>query len=453
MKVLMKRVLTVALAIIIGFSGIIGSSYVLVASDPSRTSVWMDEFNDEPEETIDAVFIGGSNVFAFFQGVLAWHEKGITVWNYTCESQRMPETEYMIRDARKRQPDALYIIAVNGIGREIDQSIIHFLTDNMRMSSNKISVIERMCSIGGYEGFDKLEFYIPFIRYHDRWKYIRKRDFHHRYFGVKGANVRRGFLTRCKDESNKYSPTDDKGVLSDVEKNSMNELMDYLEENHIKTVFVATPQLVDKREISAYNAALSLAKDRGFDTLNLYHHMDDMQLDPSTDYYNMPHTNIHGSIKVTEYIANYLVNKYGFKDKRGNKKYKSWDDAYDIYKMNYASKGIPEELLSFSDRDYSIVSPGKVEISENTNSFTLSWAKSKKASGYSLYRKIAKGRYNLIKEADSDTLKYEDSNIEKDTKYNYIVVPYKTKGSKRFYGSYYVKGTSKYSYISQEQEE
>ena len=109
-------------------------------------------------------------------------------------------------------------------------------------------------------------------------------------------------------------------------------------------------------------------------------------------------------------------------------------------------------MLSFSSRDYSVTSPGKVEISEQMDSFVLSWGKSRNASGYRIYRKIAKGKYVLIKETDSDTFEFEDRNIEKNVKYNYIVVPYRIKRNKQVFGAYYVKGTNKYSYISQEQE-
>ena len=56
-----------------------------------------------------------------------------------------------------------------------------------------------------------------------------------------------------------------------------------------------------------------------------------MELDLTKDYIEQLHTNIHGSIKISDYICRYLAENYGFTDKRGDPNYASWDEAWDRY--------------------------------------------------------------------------------------------------------------------------
>ena len=72
-------------------------------------------FYEEPEGLLDAVYIGSSNCFVFWNSLLAWEEYGISVFPYACNSNLFYSTEYLIKEAKKTQPDALFIVNINSL--------------------------------------------------------------------------------------------------------------------------------------------------------------------------------------------------------------------------------------------------------------------------------------------------------------------------------------------------
>ena len=67
-------------------------------------------FYEEPEESLDAVYIGSSNCFVFWNPLFAWEEYGICVYPFASSAQPFYAAEYLIKECRKTQPDAVYII-------------------------------------------------------------------------------------------------------------------------------------------------------------------------------------------------------------------------------------------------------------------------------------------------------------------------------------------------------
>lgn len=409
---------------------------IFVAPDPTRTAVWIKEFYDEPANTMDAVIIGASFSYTLFQSPLAWHSHGITVWNYACEGQRLAEAEYMIKEARKLQPNACYIVCVNGLFGEWHENIIHYLSDFMHFSPNKLAMINRVCDLAGYDRSTRLEYVIPMIRYHDRWKELSVEDFHQQNNGMKGADVRSLFLGRYKDESMRYHPTDKKGVLSSDIKESMTRLLDYLDQNNVKAIFMVTPQLRQKEVIAQYNAALKMAEKRGYTTLNLYKHMEDMHLDLTQDYYNVAHTNIFGSMKATAFLADYFKDYLNLSDKRSDSSYVSWNYAYHKYQSEYLAPLMPESVMDMTKRDFSIEAPGEESATETQEGVLLAWGDHSDADGYYIFKKVNDDPFLFLTGADNSVHSYVDEWVNQEADYTYIIIPYRLKNGQLMYGKY-----------------
>ena len=54
---------------------------IFYGGDISNNYLSVSSFHDEPRDTLDAVYIGGSNVYYFWQPSLAWQEYGMAVYN------------------------------------------------------------------------------------------------------------------------------------------------------------------------------------------------------------------------------------------------------------------------------------------------------------------------------------------------------------------------------------
>ena len=58
------------------------------------------------------------------------------------------------------------------------------------------------------------------------------------------------------------------------------------------------------------NSAKRIISDYGFDFWDLEEKANEMGIDYYSDYYNGQHLNIYGSIKLTRYLSNLLIEKY-----------------------------------------------------------------------------------------------------------------------------------------------
>jgi len=79
-----------------------------------------------------------------------------------------------------------------------------------------------------------------------------------------------------------------------------------------------------------------------------------------------------------------------------------------------------------------IINPGPPELSAylKDNHILLSWIKPKEGTypinGYEIYKKINEGEWKLLKTLNSNTLEYEDYEIESGNKYHYYIVAFDT---------------------------
>lgn len=85
---------------------------ILTTPGDYRNYQWVYGFYEEKEDTLDAVYIGSSGTYAYWQAALGWNSHGIAIWPYATNSQPQQATRYIIEDTNKKQLDSLYIINI-----------------------------------------------------------------------------------------------------------------------------------------------------------------------------------------------------------------------------------------------------------------------------------------------------------------------------------------------------
>ncbi|MBO6164603.1 MAG: hypothetical protein J6N77_06100 [Lachnospiraceae bacterium] len=312
-------------------------------SDP-RNYQLIRGFYAEPENSLDVVMIGGSNAYAFYQAPVMWAAEGIRSASYSCNGNRMSAAKYFMEEARKKQKDALFVVVMNEYLMDLKENKIHFHTDYMPFSMNKVHLIEDLCGRAGYTWKEKLEYYFPIIRYHSRWKELTKADFHYQLDGLKGASYYDKFLDTAKDMSGRLPQTDDVGEIPAETQECLNDLMDYCEQNQLKVLFVHSAQIIPEEELAVYNAIDGMLESRGFDTLNLCNYTEEIGYDLAADYYNPLHNNVHGSLKASRFLANYLAENYGLGRDPAEEKDPSWAAAWEKYQKEIAEAVTEDEI-------------------------------------------------------------------------------------------------------------
>lgn len=410
----------------------------------------MEGFYEEPEDSLDAVYIGSSNVYAYWQAPLAWHDFGYTVYSMSIPGLPMQATKYMIEECRKTQPDALYIINMNNFRREsFTVGYFHFATDWMRFSKNKIDMITDLAPICGVEGFfDQLEFYFPIIRYHSAWSEFETEDFDFSLNGLKAASTYSTFLNKSTDTSSRYRVSSERTEPEDAQRETMEDLLDYLEQEQVNAVFVMVPQAIQSEEVlGQWNALGDMITERGFEFVDIYSEADAIGIQFDTDLYNTLHSNVHGSIKYTYYFAQYLGENYGFTDKRNDPEYAGWDEAYEKYCDIISAYALDFEILH-AERDYDLAAPELLACEEKNGNVTVTWNTSEGADSYLLYRKEKDTvmdettAWTCVAELSKDICSYVDENMTGGRKYTYTVVPVRDEAGMRFYGKFDFKGLS-----------
>ena len=315
--------------------------FYLTCPEDYRNNEWIGGFFEEEPETLDAVYLGSSEVYAFFQPPLAWDKYGIAVHNFTSNSQPFEAAKYIIEECRKTQPNAVFIIDTKQLIKNYTQDKyvvnLHYLFDYWPASTTKYKAMTELLFKGNYSFlniFQKFELYVPLYRYHDRWQALTEEDISRSLNGLKGGSIYNRFLHNVADVED-ISIVYDHGTLpiEDYREEAIRDLCQYCIDNDVKVMFVSSPvclENVEKRQ--KYNYIGEIIQEYGLFFRDFNYEYDEIGIVFEEDYYDRDHCNIYGSMKYTDYLCRILLEEHGFEDKRGQEGYESWEQGAADYK-------------------------------------------------------------------------------------------------------------------------
>ena len=435
-----KRIVAFILIFILLLSGF---AWVFSFHPDHRIYQMIGGFYRQPENTVDVVYIGSSNCYAFWNDVYAWQRYGITVYPYTCGNMPYYATEYIITEVRKTQPNAKFLINVNGVeGEDMGVKTIHNLLDYMPWSKNKVDLLNRLCDINGYSFLDRLEYYFPWLRLRATAVEILKKGVKPKDDGYKGAPTYVAYLSKSVDIAGYYMHSKAEGGLPESYADATERLLDFCDAQNVDVVFVTVPRAeMSINTIKSINQVNAMIRERGYETLELTDETDAIGFDLTQDYYNLEHSNIHGACKFTDYLAKYLIGRFDLKDHRGDPAYASWDEAWEKYTHVIAPFLLQCELDP-ERRDYELAMPENLDVALNgdTGEVTVRW--DGEADGWLVMRKTGKrGVWHTVAELDGD-VHVQDDACEPGKTNSYTVVPIRVKDGEKYYGNFLYSGIS-----------
>ena len=348
MKSMLKRTVKSVAAVLIFCILLIWVQNVLAGNSDVRDSKRITGFYEQPEGSLDAVFIGSSTTYAYWMAPYAWQEYGIAVYPYSASSLPVEMIRFIVEEARKTQPDALYIINITSLYEDRASEQIHHILSEMPLNLTKLKAIRYLCKSQNFTLQESMEFYFPILRFHDRWYEVRMQDIFPQGSAYKSGNT---YSRWFKSDETLGPPVPNEGLYEDFPENisnSLHDLVDYLEAEDVNFMFVIVPQTFENQKKHEYqNAAVKLMNERGYDVLNMHELVDEMDIDFSRDFYNNAHTNHHGALKVTSYLSEYIIENFGFTDKRGDPEYADWDKAAALYYHKILAKRLDEQDMEY----------------------------------------------------------------------------------------------------------
>lgn len=332
----------------------LNSVFTIAESDDSKQI--FQTFYAEEKNTIDAVYLGTSATNRYSIGPKAYHDEGITVFNLATMGLPMVFVPNLIDEVEKTQDPQLYIIELRGVLKsknDVTDAHIRRVTDSMKLSRNKYDAIEKALDyVEGAEGelsnIDEgwLDYYVPIVKYHSRLVQgdMKVADFLPSEDGgiVKGYVLSPNTLNIAAQKRPVYS--DDRAELAPEMEQTLLEVLDKCDTLDKSVLFVLSPYSMKDGQAEKFNTACDLVMQRGYPVLNFNQKeiTDAMGLDWQRDFYNSKHVNYVGAEKYTAYLTAYLTEHYDLPDRRGDKTYESWAEAYEIY-LDFVSEGLDED--------------------------------------------------------------------------------------------------------------
>ena len=309
-------------------------------------------FYAEKDNTLDIVMIGSSPVFPFYSAPKIWGDTGIAAYPLSSNVQRPVAMKYLVEEAEKTQSPSLYIFemrmfTMNDEGLIENMAYTRGVTDNLKYSWNRVKTIQAMVP----ETEDRLSFYVDLFKYHTNWRMFAFSSEWENWRYHKASDLK-GFY--MKDEVGPATRPAAGGAsgnlkMPDSQEAYLKDLLQYLQEEDLQALFIVSPYGETPEEQKMFNYMAGIVKEAGYGFLNMNDHYDEIGIVFEEDFADYgSHTNAVGAEKCTEFLEEYLLEHYQFSDKRGDARYASWDEAYELWqqKLGEAKSTIRERIIN-----------------------------------------------------------------------------------------------------------
>ena len=345
-----KSIVFIAMFCLI-FSGV---SWFFRPLPPNATVIYY-----EKPYTIDVLFVGSSHVYNNINPNIIWQETGIASYDFASSAQSLWASYNYIIEAQKTQNPNLVVLDIfsafndfrfeNGYNKYDWEMYSSFVP-----SYNKINLVNV-----GIQADQRTVSMIDLLRNHTRWRDISQNVLHYtqkdykqnstrRFKGFTGNSISNDFR-EYKDFT--YPMTNEEFELHEKSALYLQKIIDLSKEKGFELLLIKTPitkldQNEDEQRV--YNTIRRIAKENGivFADFNYKFHRDAMGLDFASDFLDINgHFNFGGATKFSKYLAQYLKTEYNLPDRRGDSKYKSWDESSEAY-FRYEALQIAKTLTN-----------------------------------------------------------------------------------------------------------
>ena len=312
-----KRAARIA-SLVIALILVLGSAQKYFFARPDPQAIRSSGFYMEDKNSLDVIFMGASEVYAGFSSAQAYGEYGFTSYPYAFTANPVSLWKNELIEAGKRPKPSLIVMEINGAlynsGELFGDDKVRRFTDDLPLSANKIDTVSKL-------GTDeKISYYLPFFKYHSRWKEPVKSfsGMQDRFcLKARGHSLLRGEFTKtgsaCRGIRKRPGQIKGSLFLDTQARTYLVNFLDYCRENKIPILFVRFPhRMGDPRGITMYKRSRTAAKiirSYGFPYLDLEGRQERIGLD-GNDYYNNDHLNRYGQKKLTSYLGAYIKKHY-----------------------------------------------------------------------------------------------------------------------------------------------
>lgn len=262
---------------------------------------------NEPADSLDVLFLGDSLVYSAISPMDIWKKYGFTSFDCAGAAQQMSASEELLKATLEKQNPKVVVLEPYSLYRKKKQKS----TLKMRISSM-----------------------FPVFLYHDRWKNIDKACFSG-FFRVNNTDDFKGFALRWKTKKGKSTEymkeTGESKKVPDYNEEYFKSIISICEEAGAELILISIPSQ-KCWNYEKHNGIQALADKYGIEYIDLNLSNDRLSIDWEKDSRDAgDHLNYFGAEKVSDFLGEYLQNRYSLPDHRSDRKYSQWNEALERY--------------------------------------------------------------------------------------------------------------------------
>ena len=318
MKKTLVNIGFVLLTICLIVLGVIKLNYILRPTDTDSSYRKIQSFYEMPDDSFEVMIFGSSHAFTSINPMELYNQYGIGAYNCGTNWEKINTTKLFLNDSLQSQTPKLVLIETfyaDSVLKDQNMNGEIFYTRFLRNSEAKRSFLKQ-CFENDIERW--VSYYIPIYAFHDNWISITQTSFTSMYTStdrsIENYKQNMGFspsnrVTEIKTPNT--SPKQKKFTQDAV--SELDEIIEMCREKNIDILFFTAPY---ERGYSYSDAMIEYAKKNGYPYINLFDHMDEIGIDPKTDFKDTGHLNTNGAAKVTSFIGDYIDQNYDLTDMR-----------------------------------------------------------------------------------------------------------------------------------------
>lgn len=262
---------------------------------------------DEPDDSIDVLFLGDSLAYSAVSPMELWKEYGFTSFVCASPGLQMASCETLLKEALEDQKPRAVIFEPNALYRK-----------------NKSG-----SGIGS-----RLEALFCVFTYHDDWKKLDKALFSG-CFHAKTTDDYKGFRfnkeAKIGETSEYMKETDKSKDIPAYNEEYFKSIVDICKEAGTELIIVSVPSR-KCWNYEKHNGVQSLSEKYGVAYIDLNLMNNKALVDWETDTRDKgDHLNYSGAVKTTKFIGEFLKERYSLPDRRGDSEYAQWNETLERY--------------------------------------------------------------------------------------------------------------------------
>ena len=292
-------------------------------------SVWstderIRQYKELPENSIDVLFLGSSNLMSGVNPVQLWKETGIQSYAYCSRAQTFPFTYGYLKDALKTQKPTCVVIDAYSVFSDKDVNNLSNTDFHFSINMDNLSLTSRSDLITNYiRKKEWLSYYFPLFKNHNYFKTWDNPE----------DETDEIFMGFCFADGIEYYEepvySDKVGEMDEVDAIYLQKIIDLCKNHGIDLFVIKTPVAYTDEEHQKLNAAKQLCEEQGVAFYDMSMDASEWDFDFGEDMRDSFHINRSGASKATTRIGKLLTERYDFSNSTTHQYANVWEVEYE----------------------------------------------------------------------------------------------------------------------------